>query len=255
MTIVIDPADLRSLERSEERAFRVDRGGAFNAILDLVDGQALDGQAIKFDVTFPYRGDLIMLRAGCFGDASNTRVGLWVDHDGAFEVASTDDAVELVIDDESVQFRLDLGSCKLGPVIARMCQSDNRSSVSVGADILAEHKETIGGERVRVVTRAKLKEISIVKEGAAGENAFAMVVDKTVTPKPVAGSRSMFFNASRTLSKVSRTVRKLKASLATTYGDREQRRPTRWPTLEESNRAQTAETERLQKQARASLFK
>ncbi|MDH2357692.1 HK97 family phage prohead protease [Bradyrhizobium sp. SSUT112] len=252
--IALDPADLRSLERGEARAFRVQRGGTMNAIFDVVDDLALDGQFVAFNVPFPYKNEIVMLKPGCFGDVANLRVGFWIDHQGSTEVGDTNDSLELMIDDDGAQFRLDLGRCKNGYVLARMCKVDSRSAMSHGSDILAEHREMIAGQSVRVITRARLKEITLCKEGAAGENAFAMVVDKTVTPKPVAGSRSMFFNASRTLSKVSRTMRKLKASVAATYGEREQRRPVRWPTLEESNRAQTEETERLQRQARASLF-
>jgi hypothetical protein len=36
------------------------------------------------------------------------------------------------------------------------------------------------------------------------DNAFAMLVDTTVTPKPVAGSRSATFNAAQALHRVSR---------------------------------------------------
>jgi hypothetical protein len=226
-----------------------------NAIFDVVDDLALDGQFVAFNVPFPYRNDIVMLKPGCFGNVSNLRIAFLVDHEDSMEAASTDDALELMIDGDGAQFRLDLARCKNGYVLAQMCKVDSRSAMSHGSDILAEHRETIADQSVRVITRARLKEITLCKEGAAGENAFAMVVDKTVTPKPLAGSRSMFFHASRTLSKVSRTVRKLKASVAATYGDREQRRTIRWPTLEESNRAQTEETERLQRQARASLFK
>lgn len=253
--IVIDAADARLLKRSETKAYRVERGGFMSAVFDVVDDLALDGQFVAFNVPFPYRGDIVMLKPGCFGNVAKQRVGFWVDHDSSTEAGSTDDSLELMIDDDGAQFRLDLARCKSGFVLAQMCKVDSRSAMSHGSDILAEHRETIAGQSVRVITLARLKEITLCKEGAAGENAFAMVVDKTVTPKPVAGSRSMLFNASRTLSKVSRTVRKLKASVAATYGDREQRHAIRWPTLEESNRAQTAETERLQRQARASLFK
>ncbi|MEH2485768.1 HK97 family phage prohead protease [Bradyrhizobium sp. AZCC 2230] len=253
MTIKIDSADLRLLERSEARAFRVERGGAFNAIFDVTEDQALDGQAVKFDTPFKYKGDWIALRAGCFGDTAGKRVGVWIDHEGALEVASTDDALEVMIDDDGVQFRLDLGSCKLGPVVARLCQSDNRSSMSVGSDILEEHKETIAGERVRVVTRAKLKEISLCKEGAAGENAYAFVVDKTVTPKPVAGTRSATMKAAQILHRVSRTVRRLKAQAVETYGDAKpaKRRPM---TVSESNRLQSEQNERLIARTRAMHF-
>lgn len=127
--------------------------------------------------------------------------------------------------------------------------------MSVGCDILAERTEQINGEAVRVITRARLSELTLCQAGAAGDNAFAYVVDTAFTPKPVAGLRSTTFKAAQLLHKLSRKVRSLKAQAASTYGEREERRPIRWPTLEESNRAQTELTEALQKQARASLFK
>jgi hypothetical protein len=246
--IQIDTADARLLERNEARAYRVERGGAMNAIFDVVEDQALDGQVVKFDVPFPYKGDLIMLRAGCFGDINNQRVAFRLDHEASLEVASTDDGLEVIADDDGVQFRLDLSKCKLGPLIARMCKSDNRSAMSVGSNILDEHKEVISGETVRVVTRARMTELSLCKEGAAGNNAFAVLVDKTFTPKPVAGSRSATFNAAYALHKVSRNVRKLKAAIAATYDAAPPVR--RSMTLDESNRLQTAENERLVAYAR-----
>ncbi|MGY4364070.1 hypothetical protein ACVW1A_000135 [Bradyrhizobium sp. LB1.3] len=106
--ITIDPADLRSLERSEAKAFRVDRGGAMNAVFDVVDDLALDGQFVAFNVPFPYRNDIVMLKPGCFGSVSNLRIAFLVDHEESTEVGSTDDAVEVMIDDEGAQFRLDL---------------------------------------------------------------------------------------------------------------------------------------------------
>lgn len=245
--ILIDASDLRKLERSESKAYRVKRGGALNAIFDVVDDQALDGQAVKFDVPFPYKGEWIMLKAGCFGDIAKSRVGFWIDHEEALEAGSTDESLSVVIDDESTRFRLDLAKCKMGPVIARICASDNRASMSVGSDILAEHRETIGGERVRVVTRAKLKEITLCARGAAGDNAFAYLVDKTFTPPPEAGSRSPTFQAAQKLHTISRKVRELKATMATTYEGPV--RAKRSFTLDELNRFQTAATERLQSRA------
>ena len=211
--IQIDTADARLLERNEARAYRVERGGPLNAIFDVVENQALDGQFAKFGIPFPYKGDWVMLEPGCFGKTSNGRIGFWIDHEAAMEVASTDDALEVVIDDDAGQFRLDLGKCKLGPLIARICQSDNRSAMSVGSDILDERKETIDGQTVRVVTRARIKEITLCKEGAAGENAFAFVVDKSFTPKPAAGSRSATFSAARALHKVSAICESLRRKL------------------------------------------
>jgi hypothetical protein len=249
MTIDIDAASMRSLERSESRAYRVERGGFMNALFDLTTDHVLDGQAVKFDVPFPYKGEWIMLKAGCFGDIAESRVGFWIDHDEALEIGSTDDSLSVVIDDESARVRLDLSKCRMGPVIARMLASDNRASMSVGSDILAEHRETIGGERVRVVTRAKLKEITLCARGAAGDNAFCYLVDKTFTPAPVAGSRSPTFRAAQVLHKVSRQVKALKASMAETY-DRGPLSAKRTYTLDELNRLATLDTERLQSHAR-----
>jgi len=162
--IQIDTADARLLERNEARAYRVEHGGPLNAIFDVVENQALDGQFAKFGIPFPYKGDWVMLESGCFGKTSNGRIGFWIDHEAAMEVASTGDALEVVIDDDAGQFRLDLGKCKLGPLIARICQSDNRSAMSVGSDILDERKETIHGQTVRVVTRALIKEITYARK-------------------------------------------------------------------------------------------
>ncbi|OSJ22064.1 HK97 family phage prohead protease [Bradyrhizobium japonicum] len=248
MTIVIDPADLRSLERSEARAFRVERGGAMNVIFDVVEDQALDGQILKFNEVFTHKGERVALGSGCFGDISNRRVGFWIDHQASFEVASTDDALSVMIDDEGVQFRLDLDQCKDGPMVARMCNSGNRASMSVGCDILAERKEEIDGETVRVITRARLTELTICAEGAAGDNAFAFVVDKTATPRPVAGHRSATFRAAQMLHKLSRKVRSLKAQAISTSGTLP--RPRRSMTLDQLNSFQTAEIERLQAVAR-----
>jgi hypothetical protein len=241
--ICIDPADLRSLERSEAKASRVQRGGAMNAIFDVTDHQALDGQVVKFDEPFSYKGDLIMLRSGCFGDVLNHRVAFLIDHEASIEVAGTDDALSVMIDDIGIQFRLDLAKCRLGPVISRMCSTDNRSSTSIGCDILKEHSETISGQTVRIVTRARIKEITLCKNGAAGENAFAMLVDTTFTPKPVAGLRSATFKAQCALHKVARTVKTLKAQIAARH---EQPLPVkRSMTVDQSNRLQTIETEKL----------
>jgi hypothetical protein len=216
-----------------------------NAIFDVAEDHALDGQALAFDVPFPYKSGHIMMRAGCFGDISKRRIGFRIDHEDSMEVASTDDALEVMIDDSGLQFRLDLSKCRNGFLVARMCAVDNRAAMSHGCDILQEHNEEIAGQSVRVVTRARLNELTLCKQGAAGENAYAMVVDKTLTPKPIAGSRSATMIAGQTLHKVSRAVRTLKAQVRTTYGDGNPGKP-RPMTLNQSNRMQTADTERLQ---------
>ena len=249
MTIIIDAADARAFEKSHTRAARFRSGGLRNVIFHDVKDRAIDGQSNRFNVPFPYGNGIIMLEPNCFGDLTNKKVGFRIDHIDSSELADTDGALSLMVDDERIQFRLDLEKCERGYALARMCEIDSRSAVSVGCDITEEHNETIAGHSVRVVTRARLKEISLCKEGAAGDDAFAVLVDTTVTPKPMAGSRSAMLNAAHALHKVSRKVRKLRAQIAATY-DAPPPPVRRSITLGESNMLQRLETERLQEHAR-----
>jgi hypothetical protein len=257
--IVIPEADLRVLERSTNLVGRGGRGIHGSAILPSIKNRALDGQACLFDVAFAYGNDVILLKPNCFGDLTNKRVGFRLDHIDSAELASTDDgALALMGDDKRIQFRVLLEKCKHGSVIARMCEIDSRSAVSIGCDITREHKETIAGHSVRVVTRAVLKEVSVVKEGAAGDNAFAVLVDTTATPKPVAGQRSATLETGQILHRISRKVKALKASIAATYGTSEQPKPMprRPMTMDQFIRlhSQSDETERLQALARSRLL-
>jgi Caudovirus prohead serine protease len=240
--------DMRVLEKGAARAAHIRSGGLRNAMFHDVKDRAIDGQSNRFNVPFPYGNGNIMLKPNCFGDLTNKKVGFRIDHIDSSELADTDGALSLMVDDERIQFRLDLEKCERGFAVARMCEIDSRSAVSIGCDITEEHNETIAGHSVRVVTRARLREISVCKDGCAGDDAFAVLVDTTATPKPVAGSRSATFNAAHALHKVSRKVRKLRAQIAAMY---DAPPPVRWSmTLGESNRLQTLETERLQEYAR-----
>jgi uncharacterized caspase-like protein len=91
--------------------------------------------------------------------------------------------------------------------------------------------------------------VTFCARGAAGDEAFAYLVDKTFTPAPTAGSRSATFNAAQKLHKVSRQVKALKASMAETH-ERRPQSAKRTYTLDELNRLATLDTERLQDRAR-----
>jgi HK97 family phage prohead protease len=250
--IFIDAADLRVFERGQAVVERYNRGGFMNALMGEVTNRALDGQANPFNKAFPYRNSVVLLKAGCFGKLNDHKVRFLIDHNENCEVADTDDALELMVDSDGIQFRLDLEKTRRGNVIARMCEVDNRASISVGCDILEEHDETINGKTVRIITRARLREISVCQAGAAGDDAFGMLVDTTVTPKPAAGSRSSAFRAGQIVHKLSRKVRALKTTIAAMYDDKPPQR--QWSmTIDESNREQTAEVERLQQRARSRL--
>lgn len=246
--IDVDPG---ILGRSEARMARHRTGGIINALLDNVVGKALDGKAIAYNVPFPYKGSIVMFESASFGDITRNEIGLHVDHNSASRVASTRNALRVSSDSEGVFFRLDLPKAKNGHILARMCEIGSRAATSVGCTILKERKEIINGQTVRVVERARLEEISVCAQGSAGDNAFAYVVDKNVTPDPTLGRRTATFNAHQQMHKISRKMRDLRQQIAAMNDGAPARAAARAISNDVLNRLQTEETERLQALARA----
>ena len=107
MTIDVD---LRPLERGQAVLARYRSGGFRNAILTDVKDRALDGEVLRFNTVFEYKGDRIAFMPGAFGDTSKQDVKWCIDHLEATASASTGDrSLELMIDDEAVRFRVHLG--------------------------------------------------------------------------------------------------------------------------------------------------
>jgi phage head maturation protease len=242
-----DGIDISVLRRGAERVDNLRRGGYLNAMFSDVEDRALDGQALMFNVPFNYKDTVVMFKPGAFGRIDDYPVGFQIDHLPSSQVASTEDGLEIVVDDDAVKFRLHLDRAKRGSVIAKMCEVGNRDAISVGCDILDERTENIVGHDVRVISRARLSELSLVKMGAAPD-AFAMVVDTTVTSKPVAGKRSATFEAGHALHKCSRKIKALKSAVVAMYDsprhDVQPRKPTS-VSIHQMNRWQTEETEAL----------
>ncbi len=211
----------------------------------------IEGQALAFDKPLPVNGILHYFKSGAFGsafDRDGPPVGFWIDHNKCSEVGTTDDAVDLTFDDAGIQVRLDLQKAKNGKLLAHLCRSGNREDLSVGTDLIDFEDRVIEGQNVRIVHKARLTEISLVKSGAAGDEGFAAVVDSSVTPKPVAGKRSATFKATYALHKVARGLREIKAALAVLPVAHQ---PRLSMTVDQMNRMQTLETERLQSMARS----
>jgi Caudovirus prohead serine protease len=262
--IIVDPRDMRAGQRRRDRAIRAESGGYRNAIYNTIKNRALDGSALKFNVAFPFpnKNRLVMFESDCFGDLDQRTVAFCIDHELTNEVATTDNGLTLVVDNDALQFRLDLEKATNGFAIAHMCEIGNREAMSVHCDITQSRMETIAGETVEVVSRARLKEISLCKNGAAGDNAFAMLVDTTVTPKPTAGMRSAKFHTYNAMYKISCKVRELKASNATILAlteriavlDDREVGPVVWSiSAGESNRRTTEQYDRLRAERRAVL--
>jgi HK97 family phage prohead protease len=259
--IFINDREIRKAQRSRDAYERCLRGGYRNAIFNGVKNRALDGQAFKFNTPIPYKDSVIMFLPDTFGDVEDHVVAFCLDHELDTEVASTNDGLQLIVDDDAIRFRLNLERAKRGDVLARLCEIGNREAISIGFNILDEHTKTIAGHDVRIVTSARLVEISLLKAGAAGDNAFAFLVDTTVTPKPVAGARSTMFNLGQKLFSVSRKVRNMKATNTAVLAlqDRlallggEPALLSRTMTIDRSNHLQSLYIQRLQTEQRAVL--
>jgi HK97 family phage prohead protease len=258
---ILDAREKRSVERSRAKLERFNggHGGYSNAMYGSIKNRALDGQIIGFNIPFEYKNELIMFLPGSFGDLETHAVAFCIDHELSTEVASTNNGLQLMVDDDAIQFRLDLEKAANGYVIAHMCEIGNREAMSVGCDILESRYRTIAGHSVKVVSRARLNEISICKLGAAGDNAFASLVDTSLTSKPVAGSRSANYTAYHKLFKISRKIAAMKhdsevaylrASIAAYTDQAPIARPI---TADQSNRLETERIEQMQSERRAML--
>lgn len=235
--IEIDPRALAILERGERRVAAFHRGGMMNAMYD-TDDLALQGCGVRYNTPFAYKGEIVCFVPGCFTRDMGV-VAFEVDHNDGTRLATTDDALAIIDDDTSLRFHLDLGKANGGGMIMRMVDADNRAAMSIGCKIIDEAEKVIAGHKVRFISRARLEELSLVKAGAAGD-AFAVLVNSTVTPKPVAGQYSATFNAAHLLHKVKAARPFAREPVQRSY-----------VTADELNRWQTEETERLQEYARS----
>lgn len=183
--IELDPRDMRALERIQARLDRNQRGGVWNTILDDTKGRALMGQFAAFGVPFydQIKEQWYLLENDCFGDLSKQIVEFQFAHNPATKAGDTTNALELY-QDGRFWFDLDKAENGRGPLIATLCASGAASSISIGATLMETRVENVDGEKVIVVTKAKLNEISQVSDGMAGDNAFAVVVDAENTQKP-----------------------------------------------------------------------
>jgi phage head maturation protease len=241
--------DARAHERNERFLARNGRPGYRNTVFSDVTDRALDGEVLRFNTVFEYKGDKVAFVPGAFGDTSKQDVKWCIDHIDATASASTGDgSLELMIDDEAVRFRVHLEKSTQGPVLARMAEIGARDATSISCDILDETKMEIAGERVRVVRRARMKELTQCSTGAVA-SAFCQLVDTTVTPKPTSGTESATFTAGRALHKINRQIKAMRQGRAAIHTE-----PALAPkfamTVSQSNRLHTDETEALQRNVR-----
>ena len=155
--------------------------------------KCIDGLATKYSTALVNCGELRAFIPGCF-DASlrdNKDIQFLIQHDAANCIGSTRTNLTIVDDGEvGLAFRLRVPNTMPGQIAARMVENGNRAGMSIGYSILEDEVHCLAGHQVRLITRATLSELSLVRAGAV-RRAFATVVDGARTPAPRAGNMSV----------------------------------------------------------------
>ncbi|MFC7700915.1 HK97 family phage prohead protease [Bradyrhizobium sp. GCM10028915] len=217
-------------------------------------------------------GEILVFEKGAFDGhfASGARTEVWLAHDPTQVVCSTVSGLEFAETDEGLAFRFPLDNKRYADDIKRKVESGRQACVSVGITRTKERTETVGSHKVIFIESAELRECSLVAAGAC-DQAFARLIDANHSPSLKESVKTTPFkidsglhNIKTQREKNTSRIESLRGRLDALDGRAETfsagtgpdigRPATKCPTLEESNRAQTEETERLQRQARASLF-
>ncbi|QKC90575.1 hypothetical protein EB230_20835 [Mesorhizobium sp. NZP2234] len=142
---------------------------------------ALRGLAVSYGQVFERDGDLVAFLQGCFSESlASDVIKLQVDHIADTEAGDTQSGLRFVDHADALAFEFEVPSTQRGAMLASMVASNGRTDVSVGVDVLARTEKEFRGHKVRLVTKAKLREISICKSGAV-KNASVRLLDLAAT--------------------------------------------------------------------------
>ena len=145
--------------------------------------------------------------------ASGQRIALQLDHDDGTVAASTANGLELAESDVGLLFRLDMRRVRNASAIHSIVDGNNRACVSVSYAVEQERIETFAGHKVRVITQASLRELSLVRRGVA-EEAFAFVTDDVSNPSIAQLEDSDMFKICRADHNVRRATRAIQDDTA-----------------------------------------
>jgi HK97 family phage prohead protease len=164
---------------------------------------AIEGFAIAYNRPFEHKGELVVFIPGSFSESlgDGTEKFLCVDHDKDVPYASTKAGLHVEEAEDGVVFHVQARHTRNPVGLMGMVESKNRRRVSVSCDFVVDQDSEvrrIAGHNVRLITKAKLTEISLVKQGKS-EDAFAFVTDSSKHDKPTAKARSLDFTVSQAI--------------------------------------------------------
>lgn len=184
------------------------RARPIRAASESVVDMCLDGQPIVYNVPLVKDGEIWVFEPGCFQSSLNGSEPIYfqIDHDQSQRVASTENGVTFLDTPDQLMVRLDLEDADRAREIRQMVESGQRACMSVGIRHDQEHVKMYGKHEVRVITKAKLLEVSIVRDGACRQ-AFASTVNRNYAPRLVSKGTSFKLGfAAHNLRRVKKTV-------------------------------------------------
>lgn len=176
-----------------------------NRTESLMERPAIRGMACKYHSVFEHNGQLHAFLPGCFTDslASGDSVELRVEHDAHNVLASS--GLRFVESEEGLTFEYEPPRDMQGALVISLVASESRTDVSVGTRDLTTVVRNIRGHDVRLITKARLVEASLCKEGAV-PTSHARVVD-------LASAMSLEAEAATTVMRTTALANDLKISV------------------------------------------
>lgn len=142
------------------------------------DDAMVQGYALLWNkvVKNPLSGKYMAIRPHAFRLHDGTKKYFQLDHDDSIQVASTSDYLVLHSDDVGLAFRLRIGPSVLARETRELVRTSSKQAMSAAFAATDYETQVIEGLPITVVTKAVLKEVSLVTAGACGP-AFATLVD------------------------------------------------------------------------------
>lgn len=212
----------------------------------------LRGLAASVNRPFPYANGIYVFCSGCFDEHADAEIGLRIDHNPSSQFASVRFGECFRNMEAGLVLQYAIPPTRKAHDAVASIDADGRIAMSVGlADVVSETRRVAGFD-VEFVTKAKLEEVSICRQGAVRQ-AFCNVVDaKHAMPidefcvSAEFGRLAAFHNVQEHLARLLSDLGNLKAD----HVSDNERPAKRACTLADSNRWQQERHEELAKQNR-----
>lgn len=195
-----------------------------NRIESAMERPAIRGLAVRYGEVFTFEGHLHAFMPGCFSDslASGEEIDVRVDHEASTVLGSTASGLRFVDTAEGLAFDYEPPRDMQGALAISLVASDNRTDVSVGARQLTTVVRNIRGHDVRLITKARLAEISLCKDGLV-PTAHSRVVDLDTALPLEAEAETTIMRTTALANDLKTGVKRLAATVDTLSGPLRQR--------------------------------